>query len=183
MIKALIIKREPLSIKKQTLTSILGIIMTVALPQFFHLLGLISGTGKVLGVIFSPMHLPVILVGLIAGPYAGAITGILGPAASSLLTGMPYGLSLPLMMTELFGYGFTAGLLRNVNVSNIIKVIIIQIAGRFLRMLCCFALIFIFAKSGVELFGAWTSVMRCWPGIILQIVLIPVVMIKVEKRK
>ena len=171
----LVIKREPLSIKKQTLATLLAIITAVALPQLFHLLGIISGTGKILGVLFSPMHLPIIFVGLIAGPYAGAISGLLAPAVSSLLTGMPNGLSLPLMMAELFGYGLTAGLLRNINISNVVKVLIVQIAGRVLRMLGCFALVYVFAKSGVELFGAWTGVMRCWPGVVLQLVLIPVV--------
>lgn len=176
MTGTLVLNKKPLSIKKQTLAAILAIITAVALPQLFHLLGLATGTGKILGVLFSPMHLPIIFVGLIAGPYAGAISGLLGPAASALLTGMPHGLSLPLMMTELFGYGLAAGLLRNVNISNILKVLIVQIAGRFLRMLGCFALVYVFAKSGVELFGAWTGIARCWPGIILQIILIPVVM-------
>lgn len=182
MTGTLVLSKKPLSIKRQTLATILAIIAAVALPQLFHLLGIATGTGKTLGVLFSPMHLPIIFVGLIAGPYAGAISGLLGPVASALLTGMPNGLSLSLMMTELFGYGLTAGLLRNINISNVLKVLIVQIAGRFLRMLGCFALVYIFAKSGVELFGAWTSVIRCWPGVVLQLVLIPVLVYKFDRN-
>lgn len=59
-----------LSVKVQTLATIAAIIGAVVVPQIFHTLGAVSGLGTALGETFLPMHLPIILVGLLAGPYA-----------------------------------------------------------------------------------------------------------------
>lgn len=82
-------EKPALSFKAQTLATIAAIVGAVVVPQFFHMLGAISGLGTALGETFLPMHLPIILVGLLAGSYAGAIAGLLGPAASFALSGMP----------------------------------------------------------------------------------------------
>ena len=70
-------EKPALSFKAQTLATIAAIVGAVVVPQFFHMLGAISGLGTALGETFLPMHLPIILVGLLAGPYAGAIAGLL----------------------------------------------------------------------------------------------------------
>ena len=44
----------------------------LVLPQAFHVFG------QGVGMAFLPMHLPIILAGLLAGPYVGAIAGLLG---------------------------------------------------------------------------------------------------------
>ncbi len=59
-----------------------------------------------------PMHWPVILAGVIYGWRAGAITGVLAPLMSYLLSGFPLPNILPSMTAELFAYGFIAGMLR-----------------------------------------------------------------------
>ena len=41
------------------------------------------------GTVLLPMHLPVLLMGLLCGPQFGAAGGLLIPVISSLLTGMP----------------------------------------------------------------------------------------------
>lgn len=177
MTNSLAINKEKVSIGVQAIATAIAVFAAVALPQFFHVLGKMSGLGKGLGVAFCPMHLPVILVGLLAGPYAGAITGVAGPAISSLLTGMPAGPSLPLMMVELFGYGLVAGLLRNVKVYAIVKVLIAQIAGRTLRMLAVIAGLHFFGLSPEKfpVAGIWLSVPKTIIGIILQLSLIPLI--------
>lgn len=56
--------------------------------------------------IFLPMHILVLLAGFCLGPYCGLTVGLLTPALSSLLTGMPPLLPvLPLMLAELGVYG------------------------------------------------------------------------------
>lgn len=89
------------------------------LPQLFHVIGAVSGQGTMLGVAFLPMHLPIIFVGLIAGPAVGAIAGAAAPLVSFLLSGMPMLAMLPLMMVELCAYGTVAGLLRGIKLPSL----------------------------------------------------------------
>lgn len=62
-----------LSVSVKAAATVLAIVAAVALPQLFHVIGAVSGRGTALGVAFLPMHLPIIFVGLIAGPAVGAI--------------------------------------------------------------------------------------------------------------
>ena len=64
-----------LSLGTKTAATLLAIVAAVVLPQLFHVIGAVSGQGTMLGVAFLPMHLPIIFVGLIAGPAVGAIAG------------------------------------------------------------------------------------------------------------
>ena len=57
-----------LSVSVKAAATVLAIVAAVALPQLFHVIGAVSGRGTALGVAFLPMHLPIIFVGLIAGP-------------------------------------------------------------------------------------------------------------------
>lgn len=98
-----------LSVSVKAAATVLAIVAAVALPQLFHVIGAVSGRGTALGVAFLPMHLPIIFVGLIAGPAVGAIAGAAAPLASFLLSGMPMLAVLPFMMIELCAYGFVAG--------------------------------------------------------------------------
>lgn len=151
------------------------IFLAVALPQVLHYIGKISGTGKSLGVLFSPMHLPVMLAGFLAGPVAGLIAGVVSPVISSLLTGMPNGASLVFMFIELAGYGLSAGLIKNLRTFSVFKVFIVQTAGRVLRMISVFAAIYIFSKA-VAPYAFITELSRTIPGIISQLVIIPIVL-------
>ena len=73
------------------------------LPLAFHALGA--------GSTFLPMHLPVLLCGLICGAGYGAFCGIAGPVVSCVLSGMPTALQLASMAPELCAYGLLCGLL------------------------------------------------------------------------
>lgn len=64
------------------------------------------------GNVFLPMHIPVFLIGFICGPMYGALCGALIPALNSLITGMPvFFPMLPLMTAELCVYGAASGLI------------------------------------------------------------------------
>jgi len=60
---------------------------------------------------FSPMHLPVLLCGLLCGAPYGVFCGVAGPVISSLLSGMPAAPQLTYMIPELCVYGLVTGLL------------------------------------------------------------------------
>ena len=155
-----------LSVSVKAAATVLAIVAAVALPQLFHVIGAVSGRGTALGVAFLPMHLPIIFVGLIAGPAVGAIAGAAAPLASFLLSGMPMLAVLPFMMIELCAYGLVAGLLREIKLPSLVKVVIAQLAGRVVLTVAF--------GSGNSIAATWTSDLAAGlPGLALQWALIP----------
>lgn len=167
----------------QTLATLLAIVGAVAVPQVFHVIGAVSGLGTSLGETFLPMHLPIILVGLMAGPVAGGVAGLLGPLASFALTGMPTSVMLPFMMVELCIYGLSAGLLKNIKMPSIAKVLISQVAGRLVRMGAIAIAVYVFGKSKMNPLMVLSSVKVGLFGLVLQWSLIPLIMYRVNGKK
>lgn len=154
--------------KKLVLTAAC-IALCVVLPMAFH--SFPNG-----GSIFLPMHIPVLLCGMMcAWPY-GLVCGLLGVGLSSLLTGMPPAAVLPAMAIECAVYGCVSGIMmRYVRTGNTwsdlyISLITAMILGRVVAGL---AKAWIFAP-GTPIF-AWvgTSLVTGIPGIVIQLVLIP----------
>ena len=92
---------------KQMVLTALFIAIGVVLPQAFHA---IPNAGSVM----LPMHIPVLLAGLVCGPVFGLACGVLTPTLSSLITGMPPMAYLPSMLCELAIYGLVSGLVTKV---------------------------------------------------------------------
>lgn len=174
--------KKRLSFKAQTAAAILSVVAAVVVPQIFHVIGAVSGLGTALGETFLPMHLPIILTGLLAGPYAGAVSGLLGPLASYLLSGMPRIAMLPFMMVELAVYGLVAGLLRNVKMPVIGKVVITQVAGRVIRAAAILLAVYVFGNETVRVSAILSSIKTGLPGIILQWCLLPLIVFWVDNR-
>ncbi len=162
-----------LSLTTKAASTVLAIVAAVALPQLFHVIGAVSGQGTALGVAFLPMHLPIIFVGLIAGPAVGAIAGVAAPLASFMLSGMPGLVMLPFMMIELCAYGLIAGLLRYVKLPSLVKVVLAQFAGRVVLTVATTIAVFAFG-SGNSIAATWTSDLAAGlPGLALQWALVP----------
>lgn len=162
-----------LSLTTKSVATLSAIVAAVALPQLFHAVGAASGMGNALGVAFLPMHLPVILVGLIAGPAVGAISGLLAPVASFLISGMPMAAMLPLMMAELTVYGLAAGALRSVKLPSLVKVLIAQVAGRLAYTAAVAVAVFALGRD-LSISSIWTSsLVAGLPGLLLQWALLP----------
>lgn len=176
-------KKNRLSVKAQTLATLAAIAAAVAIPQLFHVVGAISGMDTSIGEIFLPMHLPIILVGLLAGPYAGAVAGLLAPIASFALSGMPSVVMLPIMIVELCVYGLSSGLLRTVKMPTVGKVLIAQVAGRAVRAIAILVAIFAFGNEIINISAIWMSIAIGLPGIILQLVLLPLITFRVDNIK
>lgn len=177
------LQKPKLSVKVQSLAAVSAIVGAVVLPQLFHAMGAISGLGTVPGEIFLPMHLPIILVGLLAGPYAGAVAGILSPLCSFAISGMPSFAMLPFMMIELCIYGLAAGLLRNVKLPTTAKVLAVQIAGRAVRAAAILISVYALGNDSVSAAVIWNSIPVGISGIVLQLVLIPLIVYRVENLK
>ncbi len=153
--------------------------LAVLLPIAFHAFG--PG-----GRIFLPMHLPVLLAGFLAGPLSGLIVGIFAPGLSNLLTGMPPPYAVPLMSTELPIYGLVAGIAYNrLKLNMYLALIIAMVMGRVMFGLSLFVLaLFIdLPYSAAKFFSAGGAIIAGLPGIILQILLIPLIVATVKRQR
>ena len=145
-------------------------------------------TGQVpqIGSMLCPMHIPVLLCGFFCGASWGAGIGFMAPILRSFILGMPAMFPSAFCMAfELAAYGFVAGWLyhrlpkKRVNVY--VSLVSAMVIGRLvwgLVMFCCMG--FDASKFGLSAFLAG-AVGNAVPGIILQIVLVPIVVITVEK--
>ena len=153
--------------------------LCVVLPMAFHSI-------QNAGTIFLPMHIPVLLCGLMCGWPFGLICGILGPVLSSLLTGMPPMAFLPSMVVECAAYGCVTGLMMKFvrtgkPVGDLyISMVIAMIAG---RVLAGFAKSLIFSPGTAPFAWVTTSLVAGIPGIIIQLILIPLVVVSLTRAK
>jgi len=128
------------------------------------------------GRVFLPMHVPVLLCGFIAGPFAAVIVGLLAPLLSHLLTSMPPAYAVPLMTLELPLYGLAAGLTyKKLGLNIYLALLISMIVGRLAFALGLLILgLFIQLPYGpAEFFAAGGAVVAGLPGIIIQFIIIP----------
>ena len=146
-------------------------------------------TGQIpeVGSMLCPMHIPVLLCGFFCGAPWGLAVGFLAPILRSFTLGMPPMFPQAFCMAfELATYGLVAGWLhrklpkKKINVY--ISLLIAMIAGRLVwgtAMFCCMGLDV--SKFGLSTFLAG-AVLNAVPGIIVQIVLIPMLVIMLETR-
>ena len=168
------------------LTNIRSIVYTavcaalcVVVPMAFHSI-------PNAGMVFLPMHIPVLLCGLICPwPYS-LLCGLLGPLLSSVITGMPPAAMLPSMMVECGTYGLVSGLMmgfvrtRSASADLYISMVSAMVLGRVVAGLVK-ALIL---APGTPVF-AWvsTSLVTGIPGIAIQLVLVPAVILALTHAK
>ena len=165
-------------VKKLVFTAVCAALCLV-LPMAFH-------SVPNAGTIFLPMHIPVLLCGLICGWPYGGVCGIVGPLLSSLVTGMPPAAMLPSMMVECCAYGFVTGMLmRHVHTKHTVADLYISLVSAMVagRVLAGFAKAWIFTP-GISPF-AWvtTSLIAGIPGIVIQLILMPMVVLALTKAK
>lgn len=147
-------------------------------------------TGQIpeIGSMLCPMHIPVLLCGFICGGPWGLIVGLIAPVLRSLIFGMPTLFPKAVCMAfELAAYGAVAGIMHKIlpkkKISIYGSLLIAMIAGRIVWG--CAMYIFMGIDGGAFTFsafiaGAFTNAI---PGIIVQIVLIPVLVMLLENPK
>ena len=170
-----------LSAKTSTLVIMLAIALAVLLPQLAHTAGAAIGINSLLGEVILPMHFPVMLTGFIAGPVAGAITGLFAPIISFMLTGMPGTAMLPFIIIELAIYGLTSGAIKNTNIHMVAKIFAVQLSGRLARAIAILATFYLVGNERVKPAIILESIKTGAIGIVLQLTLIPLIMIAVGK--
>ncbi len=146
-------------------------------------------TGQIpeIGNMLCPMHIPVILCGFVTGPAWGFVVGLISPVLRSVILGMP-----PLFPTafsmafELSAYGFISGFLferlPRKNIYIYINLVISMILGRIIWGIVTFMLMGLDTETfGFSVFIS-SAVINAVPGIILQLIVIPITVIFVDKK-
>lgn len=155
---------------KRSILAAVCIALCVVLPMAFYAIPNADA-------VYSPMHMPVLLCGLICGGGYGVLCGLAGPILSALVTGMPSIALLPVTLVECVCYGGLSGLLMarlrtekvfaDLYISMLAAMLIGRIAGGAARAL-------IFAPGSMTL-AAWATgyFVAALPGVIIQLVLVP----------
>ena len=166
-------------------------VKTLVLAALFLALALVLPflTGQIpeIGSMLCPMHIPALLCGYFCGWPWGLAVGLIAPILRSLLFGMPPMFPVAICMAfELATYGAVSGLLYSKlphnKVSIYTSLLTAMVAGRLgwgiARFLC--------AGLNVSAFGLsafWAgAITTAIPGIIIQILLIPVIVMALEKH-
>ena len=141
------------------------IALDVAIPWLTHHLGGIQA-----GATFLPMHIFVLLAGLLFGWRAGLLVGSLTPLISLGVSGMPVLAVLPQITVELTAYGLAAGILREkFNAGIIWSLFGAMLIGRLALALTVSLLPWVETNPLLYL---WSVIQQGWPGIVIQLIII-----------
>lgn len=158
------------------------VLLAVLVPWVCHQFHLAGAT-------YLPMHVFILLAGLLFGWRAGLIVGLLTPLASYAVSGMPVLRILPQIVVELSAYGLVAGILHEkLKLRVIWSLVGAMISG---RLALCLAVLSIYLIVG-EIYSplglaanplsvVWAVINQGWPGIVIQLALIPIVVWLVGK--
>ena len=134
------------------------------------------------GTILLPMHIPVLLCGLLCGPFWGAACGIIVPVLSSLLTGMPPAYPmLPIMLVQLFFIGFISGLFYRRLEKNLFLAIGIAILSGWALYGLMFYILLLLGGGQIMALSVTAALTAGVPGLVLQFTIVPL-LIKLIKR-
>lgn len=165
----------------------------ITLSAVFFAMGMVlpyfTGQIREIGKMLLPMHIPVILCGFICGQWYGLIIGVLLPMLRSVVCGMPVMYPSAIAMAcELATYGFVSGLLYKIQkkenlLSIYISLIISMISGRIVWGVVSFILYGTIQKPFTLIFFVATTFTNAIPGIVLQLIIIPIILKTISKIK
>ena len=152
------------------------------------LLPFLTANNRALGNMLSLMHIPVLLCGFICGWPWGLAVGLITPLLRSLIIGMPPMVPAALAMAaELAAYGAIAGILYKKLARGIPGILVSLIAAMLVgRAVWGIASFVIFSFMGTPFtFNAFlmAAFVTPWPGIVLHLILIPAILIALERAK
>lgn len=163
----------------------------LTLSAMFLALGMVlpflTGQMQQIGNMLLPMHLPVFLCGLICGWQYGAIVGFFLPLLRSITFGMPplYPTALA-MALELAAYGLVAGILYGHSWRKGIKalyqaLIVAMLVGRIVWGAAEVVLLGLTGNTFTWKMFLSGALLNAIPGIMIQLVLIPGIMVMLAK--
>ena len=167
---------------------LLRMILAALFLALAYVLPFLTGQIPEIGAMLCPLHIPVLLCGFICGWHWGLAVGVVAPLLRAFTLGMP-----PLFPTafcmafELAAYGAIAGLLykkfpkqkRYIYVSLLIAMIVGRLIWGAVMFIC------MGATGGAFTFEAFLAgaITNAIPGIIVQIVLVPILVMVLDNPK
>lgn len=145
-----------------------------------------------IGSMLCPMHLPVLLCGLLCGPFWGAAVGLVCPFLRHMLFSMPPLMTAITMTFELAAYGFFAGLFWKLLSKRFSACPMVALYSSLIGAMLCGRLVWgLFSAVLMSIgktefsFALFLSgaFLKAWPGMLLQLILIPVIWRAVGNRK
>ena len=144
-------------------------------------------TGQIpqIGSMLLPMHIPVLLCGYVCGWKYGLLVGFVTPILRSMLFGMPPMMTAIAMAFELAAYGAVTGFLHEKlpgkKVKIYISLLIAMIAGRIVWGIVSLVIYGLTNAAFTWQIFIGGALLNAIPGIILQLVLIPILVFALEK--
>lgn len=165
-------------------------IRKIVLAGFMMALGIVLPfvTGQIpqIGSVLLPMHIPVLLCGFVCGWSYGLAVGFIVPLLRSMMFGMPPMMTAIAMAFELATYGTLTGILYKKLPGKKVKVYISLIGAMILgRMVWGVVSLVIYGVTNAVF--TWQifiggALLNAIPGIILQLIVVPVLVLAIEKN-
>ena len=172
----------------KTHNMILKMVLAALFLALAFVLPFLTGQIPEIGSMLCPMHIPALLCGFVCGGPWGAAVGFIAPLLRYLLFGMPpiYPVGVA-MAFELAVYGFAAGFFYRLFPKKVpflyASLLISMVAGRLVWGAVQLVLAGI-SKTVFDFPAFWAgAVAGSVPGIIVHIVLIPLLVMALEKAK
>lgn len=166
--------------------TLIKMILSALFLALAYVMPFLTGQIPEIGSMLCPLHIPVILCGFICGWKYGLVIGLIAPLFRSLTLGMPPIFPTATSMSfELAAYGAISGVMYNILPKKKLYIycslLTAMIIGRIVWGVAIFICMGI--KNSPFTFNAFVAgaFVNALPGIILQIVVIPVIIMTLEK--
>ena len=166
--------------------NLLKMIFAALFLALAYVMPFLTGQIPKLGSMLCPMHIPILLCGFICGWQWGLVIGLIAPLMRSLTLGMPPLFPVAVCMAaELAAYGAFSGLMHRVLPKKkpyiYCSLLLAMVVGRLIwgaAMFACMGM-----NGGSFTLSAFLSgaVINAVPGIIVQIVLVPILVMLLER--
>lgn len=171
----------------QRTMSVKKLVISAVMLALCMVLPFLTGQIPQFGLMFLPMHLPVLLCGFLSGPLAATLIGFIAPLLRFVLFGAP-----PLVPTgicmciELAAYGFFSGFfyekMKKFKNGHVVSLLLSMVLGRICWAVTSAVVYPLLAGKtftfAIFIAGAFVD---AWPGILLQLIIIPILVKILEK--
>ena len=165
-----------------------NVVLAALFLALAFVLPMLTGHVPQIGAMLCPMHFPVLLAGFVLGGPWGLAVGCIAPLLRSVLFGMPPLFPTAVSMAfELATYGFVSGVVyrkvKHTLPMTYATLLTAMVAGRIVWGVVRFVLAGLTGSSfpfSAFLAGA---LLNALPGIIAQLILIPLILTALQKAK
>ncbi|MBE6595142.1 MAG: ECF transporter S component [Ruminococcaceae bacterium] len=154
-----------------------------------YVLPFLTGGIKEIGNMLAPMHLPVLLCGIVCGWKYGLVVGAVMPVTRSLMFGMPRLYPNAVAMAfELATYGLIVGILYDQRQRQslprlYVSLVSAMLAGRLVWGAVEALLLGVFGSGFTLSMFVAGAFLNSLPGILLQLVLIPALTLALQRAR